>query len=274
MFENLHLPLLYDLSIPAAGIGFVVVLLVGLELGYRVGLARRKKLEDAEAGGGGVVLTSMFALLGLILAFTYGFTVSRYNQRTQAVIAEANALETAFLRAGLMQGADAASLQRAILDYARTRVISSQEWATRAGAMAILERSKEAQLLLWPLTERIVKSRPPGAIEASLVVAINEVIDWHTVRLARGVDRLPSSILWMLLLIAAASISVAGFNAGFSGFISRLRMSALTLVLAAVMLIIIDFDRPRRGSIRVTQQPLIWAVTDMEAVVVGVGAKR
>jgi hypothetical protein len=96
------------------------------------------------------------------------------------------------------------------------------------------------------------------------VTSINEVIDMHTTRLAATFDRLPPLVLWMLVLIAAASISVAGFNAGLGGFISRWRMSALTFVLAAVMLIIIDFDRPQHGLIRVTQEPLRAAVADME----------
>ncbi len=264
MFENLRLPFHYDVPIVVAGFGFVVVLLFSLEVGYRVGLVTRKKLKDGEAGGGGVVLTSMFALLGLILAFTYGFTVNRYEQRRQAVVAEANALGTAYLRAGLIEGADAEALRSAIRDYARTRLVSSEEWSTRQGAMAILNRSAKAQASLWPQTQAVVGAKPPGPIEASLVASINEVIDLHTVRLAASMDRLPSPIFWMLVLIAAASISVAGFNAGLGGFISRWRMSALTVVLAAVMLIIIDFDRPRRGFIRVSQEPMNWALSDME----------
>jgi hypothetical protein len=158
MLQNIRLPFIYDIPFLLAGIGFIVVLLVSLEAGYRLGLARRKTLADGEAGGGEVVLTSMFALLGLILAFTYGSTVNRYNQRKQHVVAEANALGTAYLRAGLVDGADAAALQRAILDYARTRVVSSKEWSTHATAMATLERSLKAQSRIWPLTRRTVGS--------------------------------------------------------------------------------------------------------------------
>ena len=81
---------------------FLAVLSVAVELGFRVGLRKRKQWPDAEIGGGGVVLTAMMALLGLILAFTYSASASRYDARKQAVIVEANDIGTAFLRAGLV----------------------------------------------------------------------------------------------------------------------------------------------------------------------------
>jgi len=56
---------------------FIIVLLVALETGYRVGLARREIWRDADSGGGAIVQTSMFAILGLVLAFTYAAGVSR-----------------------------------------------------------------------------------------------------------------------------------------------------------------------------------------------------
>jgi hypothetical protein len=259
--DHTYTTLLYELPITLSGLLFAVVLLVALETGYRVGLAKRKQIKDAEAGGGGVVLTSMFATLSLILAFTYGFTINRYDHRREAVITEANALGTAFLRAGFIDGPEAVELREALLAYARTRVVFVEVNTLRADAV---ERSLVAQARLWPLIERIVKSKPRDPIEALLVESMNEVIDMDTSRLAASFDRLPQPVFWILVLVAAASVSVAGFNAGLGGFISRWRMSALTFVLAAVMLIIIDFDRPQDGLIRITQEPLRGAVANME----------
>ncbi len=53
------------------------ILLTTLEVGYRIGFKQRKKWLDADTGGGTVALSTMFALLGLILAFTYASGVSR-----------------------------------------------------------------------------------------------------------------------------------------------------------------------------------------------------
>jgi hypothetical protein len=44
-----------------------------------------------------------------------------------------------------------------------------------------------------------------------------------------------------------------------------LRMTLLTLVLASIIVVIIDFDLPQRGFIRVSQESLLAVIRDMEA---------
>ena len=77
----MELALLYTFPIWAAGLLFVIVILIALESGYRVGHARREIWKDADSGGGAIVQTSMFALLGLLLAFTYASGMSRHDAR-------------------------------------------------------------------------------------------------------------------------------------------------------------------------------------------------
>jgi hypothetical protein len=90
-------PLLYELPIWVIGVLLVVALLGALEIGYRVGRWKGPAWKEFDSGrGGGVVLTSMFALLGLMLAFTYAFTVTRFDARKQAIVDEANAISTRF----------------------------------------------------------------------------------------------------------------------------------------------------------------------------------
>ena len=68
----------------------------------------------------------------------------------------------------------------------------------------------------------------------------------------------------MLILIAAASLTVTGFNAGISGRMSRWRVTAFAVVLTGVMNMIVDFDRPD-GLIQINQASMKIAVSDMEA---------
>ena len=87
----------------------------------------------------------------------------------------------------------------------------------------------------------------------------------HITRLATGFDRLPLVILLMLLIISAVSLAIAGFNAGVYGRFTRWRMTALAFVFAFVIFIIIDFDYPQQGFIRINQLPLISTIAEMEA---------
>jgi hypothetical protein len=260
----MNIPILYDIPIWINGAIFVMVMLVALEIGYRVGLRKREASRGEDVSMSSVVVTSFLATFGLILAFTYAFTVSRADLRKRVTIDEANAIGTAFLRAGLVPNPESAELKRALLEYARTRVMTPETLSSRARLNETIRRTSEAQAKLWPITERIVKSRRPGPIEASLVAAINEVLDMHTTRLAIGFDRLPQVILLMLLLISAVSLAIAGFNSGLSGRFSRWRMTALAFVFAFVIFIIIDFDYPQQGFIRINQQALISTIAEME----------
>jgi hypothetical protein len=67
------------------------------------------------------------------------------------------------------------------------------------------------------------------------------------------------------MFIAAASLAVAGFDAGISGGMNRFRMTVLILVIASIIVVIIDFDLPQRGFIRVSQESLVSAIHNMEA---------
>ncbi|MBT8133667.1 MAG: hypothetical protein KJO03_04100 [Gammaproteobacteria bacterium] len=260
----MNLSFFYYIPLTFGALIMFAFLLTALEAGYRAGFARRKKWRDADTGGGTVALSTMFALLGLILAFTYASGVSRFEDRKQVVIEESNALGTAFLRAGLIADPGGKELQETILAYAKTRVIDSKRSLSHAETMEVLNNTMQAQEKLWPTLEKALMQGKPGAIESSMIAAMNDVLDMHTIRLAALMDKLPNAVIWMLIFISAATTAVTGFNAGLSGKISRWRTATLALVMTGVMLMILDYDRPRDGFIRVNQDSLITVIADME----------
>ncbi len=208
----------------------------------------------------------MFALLGLILAFTYGAGVNRFDARKEAVVLEVNAMSTAFLRAGLVAEPGRTELKQALLDYARTRSPKRGQRLSNEQIQEVIQKSLQAQSKLWPITEQIVEQNHLDPIVTSrLVDAIDQVINVHTIRVAAKFDQLPLAVILMLLLVASASLSVAGFNAGISGRLNRLRMTTFAFVLMGVMLVILDFDQPIDGFIRVNHESLTNIVNEMEA---------
>lgn len=262
----MDLPILYQMPTLAIGLFFAVILLAALEAGYQIGRRRgRTTSESGTKDHSDLVLTSMYALLGLVLAFTYAFTLSRADMRKQAVIDEANAIGTAFLRAGLAPEPERTELRKALLEYAKTRVVPAGTAVTNEQLQKTVEGTLQALSKIWPTTEQMVKSKPAGPVEVSIVQSINEVIDMHTKRLAVNFDRLPGIVLLMLLFIASAAVAVTGLNAGLSGRMNRLGLTLLILVLSFVMLIITDFDRPIRGFVQVSQQSLEHVIRDMES---------
>ena len=96
------------------------------------------------------------------------------------------------------------------------------------------------------------------------MASVNDVIDMHTIRISAVVDRLPAVVISMLVFIASAALAITGFNAGLSGVIVRGRLSVFALVLSSVMFVIVDFDRPRDGFIRVSEASKLAHIDDME----------
>jgi hypothetical protein len=181
------------------------------------------------------------------------------------VITEANALGTAFLRADVVAEPGRAQLKQALYEYALTRSIPAGTAVSEEERRAVVKRTLQAQAPLCPATKQIIAQDNPPPIEVSVLVGMNDVFDAHTIRIAAVLDHLPNTVVWLLLLVASAALTVAGYNAGLQGRMSRWRMNVFTIVLTALALVILDLDRPNDGTVVVDQRSINAVIADMEA---------
>lgn len=246
---------------------FLVLLLVPMEVGFQIGLRKHRAHPDAErATRGEVALAALLSLLGLMLAFTYAFSMSRADMRKQAIIREVNAISTAFLRADLAPEPGRTQLRQRLLEYAQSRSVTPESVKNRQELQEALARSLEAQAKLWPATKAVIQQEGdmPTPLKASLQQALTEVLDAHTARMAAIYDRLPGAVVILLLVIAMVSIALAAYSAGLNGNACRWRMGTFAVILASLMFVILDFDMVLRGFIRIDQTSLARLVADME----------
>lgn len=243
----------------------VICFLAALESGFWMGLRKfHVEANSEKAVRGDVTLGSMLALLGLILAFTYAFSLSRADHRKEAIVHEANAIGTAFLKADLAAEPGRSELRSRLLEYARTRLVTAEMVATPEALQATLARSLEAQSHLWPATKQVLQGDVPGPIKSSIIQAVTGVLAAHNKRLAAVHDRLPDAILVLLTFVAMVSVAVAGYQAGLTGSMNHWRRGAFVLILAALILIIIDFDRSYEGAIQVNQETITSLISNLE----------
>jgi hypothetical protein len=255
---------IYDIPLLLVGGMGLALLIFSLEVGFRIGFSQRNKWKDADTGGGAVVLSSMFALFGLILAFTYAAGVQRHDARKAALNAEANAIGTAFLRADLIDSENATILKTRLLEYAKTRIVKTDILYTTEQREMVLENMLQAQAKLWPALKKLLSDDMSNAKQAALINALNDVLDSHLLRLAAVKDKLPSFAVWVVVFIAIATLSVTGFHSGLTGKISRWRTYMLAAAISCVLLMILDFDQPLTGFIQLSNDSMIMTVTDME----------
>ena len=88
---------------------FFISSLILLNCGRQLGLRYLKKSGVGSMSGLPTVEGAVFALIGLLLAFTISGALQRFDERRQLVVQEANAVSTAYDRLGLFEGDVAAT---------------------------------------------------------------------------------------------------------------------------------------------------------------------
>ena len=80
----------------------LLVVLLSVECGYRLGKYRRSRSEQEKEAPVGTMVGATLGLLAFILAFTFGLAAARFDARRQVLLDEANAIGTTYLRAGIL----------------------------------------------------------------------------------------------------------------------------------------------------------------------------
>jgi hypothetical protein len=270
IFSQITLP---ALPILLTALLLAVLLPLAVVIGHIAGRRRRANLiaagRDSDTGGD-TSLGAILALLGLLLAFTFGNALSVSQASRNAITDEAAALGTAFLRADYLPDPGRTALQAALLDYAKTRVTpGSATIDTLEKAQAFLDVSLRAQARLWPLTVAATADPVPPPIQAFVATAVNQAIDAHLYRMQTFSVPVSEVAYVMMLVAAVTALFLIGSTTGVDGRPLTTRTFVFAGILFVVMITIIDTQRGTEGLIRVDDSPLRATIFDMEQALDG-----
>jgi hypothetical protein len=243
----------------------LVLLLLAVEAGVRAGTRARAQRKGEGSADLGTIQGAVLGLLGLLLAFTYSLAAVRQDARRGLLVREANAIGTAYLRAGLLPEPRRGELRAILRQYVDSRIAPDDVVRDPVRLAEAVQRSERVLQTLWPAASRNFESQPPTVLDSLMFQSLNEVIDLHTERLAAFGYRIPQIILWLLFVVAAMAMAMTGFGGGLSGRRSLFFTSMQAVLVAAVIMVILDLDHPRRGSIRISQQPMIQLRDSLQA---------
>jgi hypothetical protein len=233
-------------------IGIMLVVLLSVEIGYRVGQARGRRVHEMETPVGEMVASTL-GLLAFILAFTFGLAASRFDAKRQLVVDEANAIGTTYLRAAMLpeHGDDIRALLRAYVDV---RIV-----AIAPGKLAeSIRRSEDLQNRLWAMAVPIAMQNPDSIVVGLFIQSLNDVIDLHTKRLTAALrNRIPFAIWAALYAISIFSFAAMGYHSGLTGTVRSLVIIVVAFTFSVVIVLIADLDRSQEGVLRVSPQALI-----------------
>jgi hypothetical protein len=241
-----------------AGILFAIMF-AAAALGLAVG--KRLRTREGSREPLAAMQTALIGIVGLILAFGLALAVGRYEARRVAVVEEANAIRTTYLRAQTL----ATPLRSASLDLVRQYTDASIRLADAVpgsdeAASAIAE-GQRLQLALWSIAGRALYNAPRDSAPRLYVETLNEMIDARTVRIAGLTNRVPTAVLAVALFGAALAVAALGMHLSILGRGLPAALVAAGLI-TMVLLVTFDLDRPTRGLIKVPDT----ALTDLRSM--------
>lgn len=228
-------------------------LLVAREAGGWLG-NRTRAADGGDTSDQGHILSGALGLLALLIAFTFGLALDRFETRRELVVAEANAIGTAEMRVRLLETPFGARLSDLYVRYAQTRLRYGLATATAKPQIEQESSALRGRIQAETLSALAVIRTTPLA--ASVIAAVNNSLDVGVAREAAHEARLPATVLLALGVYAFVSAGILGYVFAGGKRPHRALSTLLFVLLALAIGLILDLDRARSGSIRVSQHPM------------------
>jgi hypothetical protein len=237
-----------------------VILAILMFLAWRIGIKLGRRLR---VGGG---TTPQFdgagmALLGLLLAFAFGTSMSKHDQRRIAVVQDSNAIGDFYTCATLLKEPTRSKLQAVIRRYAEQRLEVARQPMNSFNLESALADFRRMHEQMTTLVDQALSGGTPVAVP--LTNTLNAVTSNQAARLAAARDRLAGSIVALLCVSTIVTTILMGRSQGFSGSSDLGGMLCFVLLVSFTIYTTLDLDRPERGLIRVGQEPVERLLSSM-----------
>jgi hypothetical protein len=245
------------LDIRLVALILVVAMLVAWSIGklmgerlLRKGATKPSKFDDAS-----------MALLGLLLAFSFGMSLAKHDQRRLAVVADSNAIGDFYTCASLLKEPSRTKLQAVIREYVQLRVDLARGPFRSSDLESALVKSTQLHTQMTEIVAQALSDGTPIAV--SLTNTLNEVTSNQASRLAAYRDRLPTSILFLLFACSIVTVLLIGREQGAANNSEIAGMLCFIFLVTLAVYVTLDLNQPESGWILVSQEPLERLLSSM-----------
>jgi hypothetical protein len=239
----------FELKVALASAGMLAGLFVFVELGRWFGARRHALGLERHEAEGGAVDAAVFALFGLLIAFSFSGALERLDRRRTLIVAEANSIETAYRRLDLLPPASQPALRGLFRQYVEARLTYYQKMT--GGEEDKVERDDYLALQgpLWKLSIEAARRDGNAAVLSLVGSGLNSMFESEVERIA-ALQRHPPPAIWaMLFAFGFAAAFLAGYStAGRPRNWPRVVVFAASLALA--LFVILNLEFPRLGLVR------------------------
>jgi hypothetical protein len=219
------------------------------EAGRRIGVSRLA--QGRKLSGTGAMEGAVFALLGLLIAFTFSGAAARFDARRALVVEEANDIGTAYLRIDLLEQEDQPALRELFCAYLDSRIETYRKLPDVDAATAVLATSAQLQGDIWTRAVAACRRQGNPSTTSLLLSALNSMIDITTTRTMSTQMHPPEIIFGLLFALSLGCALLAGYNMADAKGSSWAHMIGFAAMMAVTFYVILDIEYPRLGLITV-----------------------
>jgi uncharacterized membrane protein YeiB len=221
---------------------------VGFQLlGHHIGARWRAQGQGGYNESTSAIQSSLFALLGLLIAFTISGGQDRLDARRHLIVEEANTIETAYLRLDLLPPAAQPALREMFRRYTENRIAYFQQMSHLEYSRLLHDRAGQLQRQIWTAATEATRDSPDLPAALLTLPAINAMIDVTTSRDAALRTHVPISMFALLLLLAFSCALLAGMEMSKQPRPSAFHVLAFAGTLALTCYVMVNIELPRIG---------------------------
>lgn len=232
--------------------GLLLGMSIFLEIGRRIGINRIVHNPEGLAKGGSAAEGAVFALLGLLIAFTFSGAASRFEDRRHLVTEEANDIGTAYLRIDLLPTDAQTEMRELFRRYLDLRIELFNDVESKETVFEKLTQTGKLQDKIWrTAVSQVKRTDAPPSAAMLLLPALNQMIDITTTRLSATRNHPPIIIFWLLSSLSFISALLVGYGISDNKDRDWLHPVIFAVILSLTIYVIIDLEYPRLGLIRI-----------------------
>lgn len=236
-----------------AAIILLLCMLLFQEIGRRIGIRRiSKNPKKVGATSTGMMESAIFALFGLLVAFTFSGAATRFDDRRLLIAEEANAIGTAYLRLDMIAPEARSELRELFRQYLDSRLevykkLPDLEAAKKEWAAGVVLQNE-----IWSRAVAACTMQAHPGTCVVLLPAMNEMIDITTTQKMFTMMHPPWIIFMLLVSFALGCSFVGGYGMAKSDQSEWTSQHILfAAMVAATVYVIFDIEYPRFGLIRI-----------------------
>jgi hypothetical protein len=232
-------------------VGLFLGMLLSLELGRRLGIRQIAKRGQAAQVGVGVVDSAVYAVLALLIGFSFSGAASRFDARRELIVREGNAISSAWQYLDMLPPDSRSALRDELRHFVDELIALYGNPQSTARDLRDRDQIVAVQNGIW--THAVAACLDPRGERARMLLlpALTQMFDSvEEERLARRMHP-PAIVFVMLVLTALASSLFAGYSMASGATRNWIYIIGITATISIATYVIVELEFPRIGIVRV-----------------------